>query len=106
MDLMQNGWWQVGSVSALTGYGTTLPAIRVSLTRQPEISLPRLTHNRVECGPGSRSLPRSPRMRRTTRSSNEADDACDGDRWRKVLRFPPGCLHAPCCDQREGGGRH
>jgi len=55
----------------LTEYGMTLPAIQVGPTKPPEIFLPLLTRNQVECGPGSRSLRLSPRMRRTTRSSNK-----------------------------------
>ena len=42
-----------------------------SQTRPPEISLLPLTRNPVECGPASRSLPHSPRMRKTIRYSNK-----------------------------------
>ena len=42
-----------------------------SPTRPPGISLPPLMRNLVECGQGSRSLPRSRRMRKTIRSSNK-----------------------------------
>src|SRR5207249_7603200 len=73
MERMRNGWWQAGSVSTLTGYGMTLPAIRVSQMRLPEISLPPLTRNQAECGPASLSLLRSPRMPKTTKFSNKRD---------------------------------
>src|SRR2546429_6323352 len=66
MERMRNGWWQAGSVSTLTGYGMTLPAIRVSQMRLPEISLPPLTRNQAECGPASLSLLRSPRSEEHT----------------------------------------
>lgn len=71
MDRMLNVWWQGGSVSTSTGYGMTLPVIRVSLTRPQETSLPPPTRNQVECGPGSHSLPPSLKMRRTIRPSNK-----------------------------------
>ena len=37
MDRMRNGWWRGGSVSTLTEYGMTLPAIQVGPTKPPEI---------------------------------------------------------------------
>src|SRR5881398_2381955 len=63
MDRMQNGWWRGGSVSTLTEYGMTLPAIQVGPTKPPEIFAATYAQP-VECGPGSRSLRLSPRMRR------------------------------------------
>src|SRR5206468_12193765 len=107
VDRMQNGWWRGGSVSTLTEYGMTLPAIEVGPTIPPEMFLPLLTRNQVECGPvravcgflpgceGQQSL-----------RTNEADDACDGGRWGEVFWRPPGGDHASCSDQRAGrGGR-
>jgi pimeloyl-ACP methyl ester carboxylesterase len=71
MDRMRNAWWQAVSASTLTGYGMTLRPIRVSQTKIQETSLPPLMRNQGECQPGSRSLLRSPRTRKTTRSSNK-----------------------------------
>src|SRR5258708_27803559 len=68
MDRMRNASLQAVGVATLTEYGLTLPAIRVNQTKTPEISLPPLTHNREEYGPGSRTSPPSPRTQRTTKS--------------------------------------
>ena len=105
MDRMRNGWWRGGSVSTLTEYGMTLPAIQVGPTKPPEIFLPLLTRNPVGMRAGFAQFAAFSQDAKDNKVFEQTKltmpvMAVGGEKSFGALRN-----HAACSDERAGGGR-